>query len=29
LGSIFTAIGNHPLNGPIVGIQHLGELATP
>ncbi len=29
LGSIFTAIGNHLLNGPIVGIQHLGELATP
>jgi hypothetical protein len=28
LGSIYTAIGNHPLNGPIVGIQHLGELPT-
>ncbi len=25
LGSIYTAIGNTPLNGPIVGIQHLGS----
>jgi hypothetical protein len=25
LGSIYTALGTKPLNGPIVGIQHLGE----
>ncbi|HSZ38007.1 MAG TPA: hypothetical protein VK773_13015, partial [Acidimicrobiales bacterium] len=25
LGSRYTAIGDHPLNGPFVGIQHLGE----
>ncbi len=25
LGSIYTAIDGTPLNGPIVGIQHLGS----
>ena len=29
LGSIYTAIGNHPSTGPVVGIQHLGSVTAP
>jgi hypothetical protein len=28
LGSIYTAIPGQKLNGPIVGIQHLGSAPT-